>query len=385
MSEEEVDYSQYGVQVGKASYDRKTFNSFKIEEGSNVYRILPPIAPPGSEPPETWNVGVAVHWGYKNSKGKMRPFVCPEKKDRKTKMIIHRCAECDRLADLQRVYDDKLAQFTKELGKEKAEKKLKHYKEHLFTFNRGFKIYVNAYNEKNQIGALGMSMTHFKLLQIEADKFSKKGWDITAMHQGVWFDFFREGSKTFKVEVVRNDDDTMKSAKVPIEVAKQLKNSVRDLNKLFTVLTDEQITKLANSEANPEVVDAIFGSGETEESEGGGDQTAAASAARAQQALSGKPAAEPKAAPKQEPKPAPKQEAAPEPEEEREPMDPGSEEDEEPLPLNTKSVAAPAKSEPEDTEAEEPLPKARPVNSLPAGKSIATMDSDAFRALVQKK
>lgn len=366
MSNEEVDYSQYGVQVGKASYDRKTFNSFKIEDGSNVYRILPPLGEAAAQ--GIWNVGWAVHWGYKNSKGKMRPFACPQKIDRKTKMIIHRCPECERLADFDKVYKDKLAAFTKEFGEEKAKKKLKHYSEHLFQYNRGFKIFVNAYNEKGVVGALGLNMTFFNFLKIEAEKLQKKGIDMTALHQGAWFDFFKDGSRTFKVELVRQEDESLKPGKVPVEVLKGLKNSARDLNNLFTVLTDEQIQKLADSDGNPEVVDAIFGSGEPEETPAG-DSTAAASAARAQQALSGA---------KQEAKPEPvKQEAKPEPEDEPE----TSAEDEAEEPLPGKQAASTAK----DEEEPEPIAKTRPVTQLPAGQSVATMDSDAFRALVKKK
>ena len=47
---------------------------FDVEEGSNIFRVLPPfgeLAEAG-----TWCVKTVSHWGYKSSEGRPKNFLC---------------------------------------------------------------------------------------------------------------------------------------------------------------------------------------------------------------------------------------------------------------------------------------------------------------------
>ena len=75
------------MQVGEPRYDneRKSKNYFNLEKGDNVFRILPPLG--NLAQAGHWSKYWSIHWGYKDTKGKNRPFQSPEIKNHNTRMI----------------------------------------------------------------------------------------------------------------------------------------------------------------------------------------------------------------------------------------------------------------------------------------------------------
>ena len=74
------------VALGKSNYGgggKKTY--FKLKDGDNVYRILPPMFDLAEK--GVWTKYYAVEYGYYNTQGKMRPFLACRVVNKKTKMV----------------------------------------------------------------------------------------------------------------------------------------------------------------------------------------------------------------------------------------------------------------------------------------------------------
>src|ERR1035437_7633643 len=73
----------------KPSYERGGFkkkNYYKQVDGDVVFRIIPPLSQ-FTRDPRAWARFHAVHFGYKNTEGKMRCFESTLEVDNKTKMV----------------------------------------------------------------------------------------------------------------------------------------------------------------------------------------------------------------------------------------------------------------------------------------------------------
>ena len=72
---------------------------FKLKDGEQVYRILPAMG----ELKETrqWSIFHSVHYGYKSTDGKQKPFLSCEVKNRNNGMVDVADAAKDRLTSLK--------------------------------------------------------------------------------------------------------------------------------------------------------------------------------------------------------------------------------------------------------------------------------------------
>lgn len=87
------------MEFGKPKYGFTKKKYFKIKDGEYVFGILPPMGKLARE--GTWNVFYPVHYGYRNSKGKLVPFQSPEVINFKTKMVEVPDAANERLKKLK--------------------------------------------------------------------------------------------------------------------------------------------------------------------------------------------------------------------------------------------------------------------------------------------
>lgn len=264
------------IAIGKANIDgfqrRKTF---KLEQKkNNEYRILPPLGKLASK--GTWDVGVAVHWGYKNSAGKMRPFQCVEKIEwgaNKEKIIVQECPRCKLTNKAQLLYNKKDAELKDQgVGDEIRKAKLQHIAAYLQQFNRGFRHYANAMNAAGEIGRLDYSARHRKLLVASLKDLQSKGIDALSPEQGVYFNFTYDGKDGHKVDVVTvsnsNGTFSLKTGPLTPAIIERLGNETFDLTDLFAVITVAQVQALVDNEKDaglPRLVDSIFESSTREE------------------------------------------------------------------------------------------------------------------------
>lgn len=263
-----------GIAIGTPQYGGRRKNNFRLQDGSNVYRILPPLGELATE--GVWAVYDSLHWGYKGSKG-MRPFKCIQKKDFKTKMIKVQCPECDKIAERQATYDDQMKALEAQgKSKEEAREYLKPLGDWLYSHNLDKKWYVNALAPDGKIGRLAIPhKMYVQLQEVIADLVSKQGVDPIGVDGGVWFDLIRtgKGNQTAhrvavveQVEVVNGRSMRVyKPAPLTQDVISRLSSEAYDLKNAVRVLSYDEIKSIVTSGGDPEVVDALFGSGEVRE------------------------------------------------------------------------------------------------------------------------
>src|SRR3990172_2140436 len=68
----------------------RSFTTFKLKEGPNIYRILPPFGTNNNGFPYAEHY---IHWGFKDSQGKIKPLLCSKKLERSCPI----CDESNRL------------------------------------------------------------------------------------------------------------------------------------------------------------------------------------------------------------------------------------------------------------------------------------------------
>ncbi len=86
--------------TGNSESKFKKKNHYKLSDGDFVFRIVRPMEKYTYDP-KGWSVYHSVHFGYKNTEGKMRAFESPQVKNYKTRMIEVPDPALDRLNDLK--------------------------------------------------------------------------------------------------------------------------------------------------------------------------------------------------------------------------------------------------------------------------------------------
>jgi hypothetical protein len=264
--------------IGNPSYGGPKKNNYKIGDGSNLYRILPPCGTLAAK--GQWASRYeSIHWGYKGSSGRMRVFRCPlETKNQgkgKPKLVIKACAECDLIAQRDADYKKRLKELTEGqgMGLEAAQERLKPLGDWLYAHNRDSKIYLNVMKESGEIGKLAVPFKSFEALKLAIAEVVKKGIDPIRVDQGVFFDFNRsgKGNQTLhRVSVVTEDFQQngetfsrIKRAPLTEEVLKRMETEAYDLGDMFRTVTTDDVARLVASGGEAAVVDSIFSAPES--------------------------------------------------------------------------------------------------------------------------
>lgn len=294
------------TQVGVPVYGSQKKKTWRLKDGSNIYRILPPFASFAKE--GRWAIFESIHWGYKGGKG-IRTFNCILQKDFKSKMVKVPCAECDLIDSRKKDYENQLKQLVeveKKMTKEQAKEFLKPLSTWLYEHNLDKKWYVNAMNRNGEIGRLAIPHKMYQALNAEIGELMKKKIDPLAVNQGVEFDFFRSGQSNqtiHKCKAVTESIDVpgvgsvekIKLCPLTEEIVKRMATEAWDLKGMFRTIKGDEITRLVASGGDPEVVDSIFGGGDTENEEPSPEELAASSGATNLAETVAAPKAEPKA------------------------------------------------------------------------------------------
>jgi hypothetical protein len=261
---------------GEPKFSKDGIKSFKLKEGSNVYRILPPMHSMASS--GKWKRYQRQHFGWcgenkqKPDKPRSRPFVCLEKKDFKTGMILEECEACIEVKNQKNNLDLLLAQLkTSGVTQDQLNLKAGPLRGWVGDHNIDGKYWLLVMNTNNEFGILRIGTKANKELDVAIDKLRAKGINPISANQGVWFDFVRTKTgplpqnvedKCFVVEEYKTiDGRTFSIEKMAPLNESQLTQALQecpDLNKMFTALTHEQISMLVNSSGDPKTVDEIF-------------------------------------------------------------------------------------------------------------------------------
>jgi len=262
---------------GAAKHGGGGYKSFRLQPGSNLYRIGPPfksLAASGK-----WFHYTKQHFGYRgagdeqNPKGRIRTFVCPEETNRQTEMVTVECKECNKIREMTALFESRTASLKAEGKKdEQIDALVGPVKGWLKEHNLDKKYLTLAKNENAEWGVLSLPYKAKSGLDLVIKKCrAEEGFDPLDMDNGCWINFTRvgEGYQTTYLaeaatETVIVDGKRAKSIKMDgLTDADfdQIAANCPDLTTVGRRLTQDQIAQLVECNGDPEEVDRIFNSG----------------------------------------------------------------------------------------------------------------------------
>jgi len=178
-----------GGVFGKAKFGGKGRNWFKLKDGSNgPYRILPPMGYLSED--GRWSAYYQIHYGYKNSAGKMRTFQSPLIKNNKTKMVESPDAALEfiekvtaRLGEAKAAKNQEMVAKLQELVGGKKSR-----------YNLDKNHYLNVIDLQGNIGILKIRHRCKLALDAEIKKLRDSGVDPLDPMTGRFFVFHRSGT-----------------------------------------------------------------------------------------------------------------------------------------------------------------------------------------------
>jgi hypothetical protein len=260
IQEHKIRRNQMKVGTAKygSSYTKK--NYFKLKDGDNVYRVLPPMGDLAEA--GRWSVFYNIHYGYKNTQGKMRAFQSPLVKNRKTKMIESPDAALERIdslkAELAKAKDAKdqgrIDRLSPLVGSQKS------------LYNLDSHHYMNVVDLQGNIGVLKIRHRCKLALDAEIKRLrEEEGVDPLSADNGRFLVFRRSGSAldtTFQVTVYQ-ESQTIGGQKVKVdkahsivdattgEVTKEwqsrLEREAFQLDKMFKRPTSEEVALIVEN------------------------------------------------------------------------------------------------------------------------------------------
>ena len=276
------------MKLGKAKYSGEKKEIFKIKDGDNVFRILPPMG--NLADAGVWARYFRVVWGYKDSNGKLRPFVSPRVVNFKTKMVEVDCAAFNRTERLKNELTDSIKK-AKEFAanKQPLPKELKDRIEELKElvgskgrFNIDSKHHMNVMTQDGKIGLLKLAGRGMQALKARFKQMEAAGVDATAVQGGRFMVIHRSGTgldTTYSVEELKQQVQTQEHGLVEKSVPHNLDDSIIsrlsqeafELDEIYPTPTSEQVAEIVaayerSEEEGAKVVDRIFGSNESSSS-----------------------------------------------------------------------------------------------------------------------
>lgn len=252
------------MKVGKAKFgSNKKF--FKIEDGDNVYRILPPLGNLADK--GMWSKYYRVEWGYKNSEGRTKLFQDCRQTNRETGMV-----EIESAAHLKREQlKQNLAKVSEDFKAGKATKEdVIDARRLTMKFNVESKHHVNAVNLKGEIGLLKLGHRAKLSLDAQIKKLKDEGVDALGIENGVYFNIYRSGTGrdtvyqvsiyTEKVEANVNGErqliEKRKTHTMDEAFISRLDSEAFELDDMYPAPTSEEIEAIVNG--GPEVLDQVI-------------------------------------------------------------------------------------------------------------------------------
>ena len=230
---------------------------FTIEDGDNVFRILPAMGSLAAK--NVWSKFYRVEFGYYNSKGKMQVFQCPRVVNYQTKMVEVESAAYQKREKLLKARDMVLDFLKANPGDAKKESEKEKLSALLQQFNSDGKFYVNAMDLNGRIGLLKLGKTAFDDLKNEMKKLNDSGINPLSADNGRFFVINKTGQKrdtAYKVtqfkeqrEITLPDGSKVMAAldvvhKLTPEIISRLKDEAFKLDEIYPYITPEQVERI---------------------------------------------------------------------------------------------------------------------------------------------
>ena len=249
------------MQIGKASFSNNTqykkTEIFKLGDGEFVCAILPPVGSLAKS--GKWSQHYAVHFGYKNSEGKMKVFQSSLVKN-KDRMVTTPDPALDRINSLKA----QLEQAKKD-GNIDLMKRLEEFVGMKGQFNLDSNHHLNAITLDGKIGVLKLRHRAKMALDETIKVLLGKGIDPFSRY----FSFRRSGrglDTTFQVNVYQKTinvpgiGDVQQDVTFTLspDILARIATEARDLSDMYPKLTAEEIGRIVKE--GPKAVDEIFNS-----------------------------------------------------------------------------------------------------------------------------
>jgi len=269
------------VKIGKAKFGFTQKKYFKLKDGESTFRILPPLGELADE--GVWSKFYKIHYGYKNTKGKLRVFQSSLVENRKTKMIEVPDAAAARIKDLKLKLEAAKAAGQKAVV-EKLGPLVSGQKP---MYNLDSNHYMNVIDTQGNICFLKLRQRAKQQLDIEIKKLREKGIDPLSVENGRYFTFTRTGSgldTSFGVKVGQEKLNIAGVGEVnrdivhvlSDELISRLGDEAAQLDKLFKALTADEIERIVKESdlltGQSPAIDEIFdakGDGDAAEGDAG--------------------------------------------------------------------------------------------------------------------
>jgi len=236
---------------GEAKFGGSKTNWFKFpkEGGSLILRILPPYG--SLRKSGRWNHYYAVHFGYRDTKGNLRPFQSCEVINRRTNMVEVVDPAVERIKKIKMAQDKARLEGNEELVKKLGEQ--------LKIFNLKKAYYMNVMDLQGKIGVISIPYRMKEALDAEIKSLQAKGINPISIDDGRFFVFTRTGFgpntshkvSVYKEEVMMNGMrvEVDKKHALTADVAERIQTEGADLGKLYIAPTPEEIAQIVSGDA----------------------------------------------------------------------------------------------------------------------------------------
>lgn len=256
------------MEIGNANYEKNGFKRrefFKIKDGEQVYRILPPLGSLAKA--GKWSRYLRVEWGYSDSAGKKKPFQDIREVNRKTGMV-----ELESEAHLKREELKKQQEIAKVAFKagKITQNQLDQLNKIVMNFSLENKHYVNAIDSSGKIGLLKIGHKLKLAIDAEINILRAKGIDPLSVDNGRFFVLGRSGrglDTTFSVKVLSERIMHPELGEVEKPIVHKLDKSIidrlateamdlSDLDKMYPTLTEDEVKRVVRG--TPADVTEVF-------------------------------------------------------------------------------------------------------------------------------
>jgi hypothetical protein len=238
------------TKIGKAKYGGEFVQRkyFKLKDGESTFRILPPLGDLAES--GKWSMFYRVHYGYRSTDNKLKPFVSPEVKNRKTGMVEVPDAAIERIENLKAAYA---------AAREANDtKRMESLKELLENYNLDKNHYMNVIDEQGNIGVLKIRHRAKLALDAAIKRLRDQDIDPLSVDNGRYFIFRRSGTgpeTIFQVDVKSERKKVEGLGMVNVEIVhtltddliERLGKEAAELDKLFKHLSSEEVAAIVKA------------------------------------------------------------------------------------------------------------------------------------------
>jgi hypothetical protein len=255
-------------------------NYINLKNGvEGVYRIIPPYG--SLVEAGKWAMFYSIHFGYKDSKGRLRPFQSCLVKNFNTKMIEVTDPALDRINTVTNAFNETRNRIAsgnvqgQEL--ESLKKREEACKGFFSQYNLDNKWYMNVVDLSGKVGVLKISHKMKAALDVEIKKLNAKGIDPVSVEQGRFFSFLKSGKgpntimqvQVYKEARVIDGEEVEKEVKhtATPELEAKVKESGADLGSMYPKLTFAQVDAIVHGDIdkNYSAIESIFNTTRTEQ------------------------------------------------------------------------------------------------------------------------